>query len=119
MQLFNIPEDVINGVAAEIHTKTTKDYRIPVIGVSDNLETPQVFEIMPFETIDTPTLRFYAIDGSRNGHTFYNGISLCFYQAGYVCFRQGQQMQLNSGSDPVFLGQVFHGTKMLVINEKD
>jgi len=31
MQVFNIPEDVINGVAAEIHTKTSKDYKIPVI----------------------------------------------------------------------------------------
>jgi hypothetical protein len=119
MEIFNIPEDVINGVAAQIHAKTTKDYKIPVVGVPDNLETPQVFEIMPFDKIDTPTSRFYAVDGSLNSHTFYNGISLCFYQAGYVCFRQGQQVQLNSVSDPVLLGQVFHGAKMLVLNDKD
>ena len=119
MQVFNIPEDVINGVAAEIHSKTNKDYKIPVVGVVGNLETPQVFEIMAFDDIDTQHFRVYAIDGSRNGHTFYNGVSLCFYQAGYVCFHQGQQVRLNSDADPVVLGQVCHGTKMLVINEKD
>lgn len=119
MQIFNIPEDVINGVAAEIHSKTSKDYKIPVVGVPDNLETPQVFEIMPFDTIDKPTFRIYAIDGSRNSHTLYNGISLCFYQAGFVCFRRGQQVRLNDNEDPVVLGQMFHGTKMLVLSEKD
>jgi hypothetical protein len=119
MQVFNIPDDVINGVAAEIHSKTNKDYKIPVVGVPGNLETPQVFEIMPFDQIDTPPVRFYAIDGSRNGHTFYNGISLCFYQAGYVCYHKGQQLRLNEGADPVVLGKLFHGTKMLVLNEKD
>jgi len=119
MQIFNIPDDVINGVAAEIHSKMNKDYKIPIVGVPENLETPQVFEIMPFDQIDTPTARFYAIDGSRNSHTFYNGVSLCFYQAGYVCFRSGQQVRLNTGVDPVVLGKLFHGTKMLVLSEQD
>ncbi len=119
MQVFKIPEDVINGVAAEIHSKTSRDYQIPVVGVAGNLETPQVFEIIPFDEIDKPTRRVYAVDGSRNSHTFFNGVSLCFYQAGFVCFRQGQQLRLNAGDDPVVLGQVLHGTKMLVINEKD
>lgn len=119
MQAFNIPDDVINGVAAEIHSKTHKDYKIPVIGVPDNLETPQTFEIMAFDQIDSPTVRFYAIDGSRNSHTFYNGISLCFYQAGYVCFQKGQQVRLNTSTDPVVLGKLFHGTKMLVLSERD
>lgn len=116
MQVFNIPDNVISGVAAEIHSKTTKDYKIPVVGVPDNLETPQVFEIIPFDEIDKPTRRIYAVDGSRNSHTFFNGVSLCFYQAGSVCFRQGQQLRLNASDDPVVLGQVFHGTKMLVRN---
>lgn len=49
MQIFSIPDDVINGVAAEIHWKTNKDYKIPVVGVTDNIETPQVFESMPRE----------------------------------------------------------------------
>ena len=35
MHVFNIPEDVINNVAAEIHSKTNKDYKIPVVGVPD------------------------------------------------------------------------------------
>lgn len=115
---FNIPDDVIDGVAAEIHSKTNKDYKIPIVGVPDNLETPQVFEIMPFDQIDKPSVRFYAIDGSRNSHSFYNGISLCFYQGGYVCFHKGQQVRLNAGTDPVVLGTLFHGSKMLVLNEK-
>jgi hypothetical protein len=119
MQVFNIPDDVINGVAAEIHSKTNKDYKIPVVGVPDNLETPQVFEIMPFDKIDTPRFSFYAIDGSLNSHTLYNGISICFYQAGYVCFHKGHQVRLNEAVDPVVLGKLFHGTKMLVLSEKD
>ena len=84
MQFFNIPDNVIDGVASEIHRKTTTDYHIPVVGVPENLETPQVFEIMPFDQIDSQGHRFYAIDGSHISHSFYNGISLCFYQAGYV-----------------------------------
>lgn len=119
MAIFNIPDDVINGVAIEIHSRINRDYKIPVVGVPDNLETPQVFEIMPFEEIDSPNSRFYAIDGSRNSHTFYNGISLCFYQAGYVCFHKGQQIRLNDEDDPVMLGKLFHGNKMLVLSEKD
>lgn len=119
MQGFSVPDDVIDGVAAEIHSKSNKDYKIPVIGVAENLETPQVFEIIPFDQIDNPTIHFYAIDGSRNSHSFYNGISLCFYQAGFVCFHCGQQLRLNANSDPVVLGKLFHGTKMLVLNDKD
>jgi hypothetical protein len=119
MSFFNIPDDVIDGVAAEIHRKTTKDYKVPVIGDKDNLETPQIFEIMPFNEIDSIDAKFYAIDGSRNSHTFYNGISLCFYQAGYVCFHKGQQIRMNEGADPVVLGKVYHPTKMLVVAEKD
>lgn len=119
MQFFNVPEDVISDVAAQIHARTNRDYNIPVVGVPDNLETPQIFEILPFDQIDSRNTRFYAIDGSRNSHTFYNGISLCFYQAGYVCFHQGRQVRMNENDDPVVLGKIFHGTKMLVLSEKD
>jgi hypothetical protein len=119
MQIFNIPDQVINGVAAQIHTRTNKDYHIPVVGVADNLETPQIFEIMPFDQIDSRAARFFAIDGSRNSHTFYNGITLCFCQAGYVCFHQGKQLRMNNSDDPVALGKTFHGSKMLVLAEKD
>lgn len=119
MASFEIPDDVINGVAAEIHAKTSRDYQIPVVGSSENLETPQVFEIMPFAEIDQRPRRFYAIDGSRNSHSFYNGVSLCFYQAGYVCFQSGKQIRLGDADDPVVMGRVFHGSKMLVLNEED
>lgn len=119
MSSFEIPDAVINATASQIHAKTNKDYQIPVVGVPENLETPQVFEIMPFTEIDKQESRFYAIDGSRNSHTFYNGVSLCFYQAGYVCFHKGKQIRLNVTDDPVVMGKVFHGEKMLVLAEKD
>jgi hypothetical protein len=119
MSSFEIPEGVINATAAQIHAKTNKDYKIPVVGVPTNLETPQIFEIMPFEQIDEASAKFYAVDGSRNSHTFYNGVSLCFYQAGYVCFKSGKQLRLNTTDDPVVFGRVFHGNHMLVLNEKD
>lgn len=119
MPAFEIPDSVISATASQIHNKTNKDYKIPVVGVADNLETPQIFEIMPFDQIDQQQARFYAIDGSRNSHSFYNGISLCFYQAGYVCFHLGHQIRLNQSDDPVVFGRVFHGDRMLVLAEKD
>jgi len=119
MSSFEIPDTVVNATAAQIHRKTNKDYQIPVVGTADNLETPQVFEIMPFDQIDQQEARFYAVDGSRNSQTFYNGVSLCFYQAGYVCFHKGKQIRLNNTEDPVVLGRVFHGDKMLVLSEQD
>jgi hypothetical protein len=119
MSSFEIPDNVINATAAQIHAKTNKDYQIPVVGVPENLETPQVFEIMPFEKIDQQSAKFYAIDGSRNSHTFYNGVSLCFYQAGYVCFQKAKQLRLNSDDDPIVFGKVYHGNQMLVLSEKD
>lgn len=119
MSSFEIPDDVIAAVAGQIHAKTNRDYKIPIVGVPDNLETPQVFEIMSFDEIDRGSRRFYAVDGSRNSHSFYNGVTLCFYEAGYVCFQGGQQVRLSDGKDPVVLGKVFHGDKMLVLNEGD
>src|ERR1700737_3166681 len=119
MSAYEIPDGVISETASQIHIKANRDYKIPVVGVPENLETPQVFEIMPFSQIDQQGSRFYAIDGSRNSHTFYNGVSLCFYQAGYVCFHRGKQIRLNKTDDPIVLGQVFHGDKMLVLSEKD
>jgi hypothetical protein len=119
MSSFEIPEAVVSATAAQIYAKTNMDYKIPVVGVAGNLETPQVFEIMPFDQIDLQEVKFYAVDGSRNSQTFYNGVSLCFYQAGYVCFHHGKQIRLNDNDDPVVYGKVFHGEKMLVLSEQD
>jgi hypothetical protein len=116
---FDIPDDIVQSVARQIHVRTTRDYKIPVVGTAENIETPQVFEIMPFDEIDKSVARVYAIDGSRASHSFYNGATMCFYQAGYVCFHHGRECRLNAGSDPIYLGQVFHGSKMLVFAEAD
>jgi len=59
---------------------------IPVVGNDDNIETPQIFEIVPFDQIDNSDVRFYAIDGSYNSEQFYNGLSIGIYAAGYIAF---------------------------------
>jgi hypothetical protein len=74
---FSIPDNVIDGVASEIHRKTSTDYHISVVGTPGNIETPQVFEIMPFDQIDKGT-RFYAIDGSLDGRGRPSPHECCF-----------------------------------------
>jgi len=50
--MFEIPPDAVEKVAQEIRRRTTKDYKLPVVGTPENLETPQIFEIIPFDAID-------------------------------------------------------------------
>jgi hypothetical protein len=96
MRTDNIPEDSIELVAKYMNEKSSKNYQIPVIGNSFNSETPQVFEILPFDDIDNSYNRFYAIDGSYNSQQFYNGLAIGIYTAGYVCFQNGRQIKMNN-----------------------
>jgi hypothetical protein len=96
MRTDNIPEDSIELVAKYMNEKSSKNYQIPVIGNSSNSETPQVFEILPFDDIDNSYNRFYAIDGSYNSQQFYNGLAIGIYTAGYVCFQNGRQIKMNN-----------------------
>ncbi len=89
------------------------------MGQAANLETPQVFEIMPFTDIDKVQCRFFAVDGSYNQHTFYNGISLAIYRAGYICYHNGKQVRMNDNDDPVNLSRICSPNNFLVLRDDD
>lgn len=113
----NIPENAIEEVAKHINERNNKSYTIPVIGNPSNPETPQVFEIIPFDEIDKCNIRFYSIDGSYNSQEFYNGLSLGIYTAGYVCYCEGKQIRVNELDDPILLGQAYYPKNILVTNQ--
>ena len=117
MTRIEIPDSAIELVAKHINTRNNKNYGIPVIGNDDNIETPQIFEIIPFDQIDNSEARFYAIDGSYNSEQFYNGLSIGVYSAGYICFHKGKQIRMNNLDDPVILGQAYYPENILITNE--
>ncbi|MEK7281457.1 MAG: hypothetical protein AAB037_03795, partial [Chloroflexota bacterium] len=102
-----IPQTAIDSVAQHINQRTNKPYSIPTIGDASNPETPQIFEIIPFDEIDKTDSKFYAVDGSSNSHSFYNGVTIGLYRGGCVCFYLGKQIRLNNHNDPVILGQAY------------
>jgi len=109
-----IPQTAIDSVAQHINQRTNKQYNIPTVGDASNPETPQIFEIVPFDEIDKTDSKFYAVDGSSNSHSFYNGVSIGLYRAGYVCFHLGKQIRLNNLNDPVILGQAYTPQNILI-----
>ena len=114
--MFEIPEQAIEKVAEEIRRRTSRDHKIPVLGTADNVETPQIFEILPFDEIDTLPNKVFAVDGSHNFHTFYNGLTVALYRAGYVCFYHGEQLRLTNNEDPLALGKMHQGSRMLILS---
>lgn len=112
-----IPDNAIEFVAKHINERSNKNYGIPVIGNIDNIETPQIFEIVPFDQIDNSNASFYAIDGSYNSEQFYNGLSIGIYNAGYICYHHGKQLRLNNLDDPVILGQTYYPENILITNK--
>jgi len=112
-----IPDSAIELVAKHINARSNKNYGIPVVGNDDNIETPQIFEIVPFDQIDNSEARFYAIDGSYNSEQFYNGLSIGIYAAGYICFHRGKQLRMNNLDDPVILGQAYYPENILITNQ--
>lgn len=119
MEIKNIPEETIKTVTDHINCSNNKNYSIPIIGNPENVETPQVFEIIPFNEIDNSELNFFAIDGSYNLAQFYNGLAIGLYTAGYICYHKGQQIRMNSSDDPIILGKSYFPQKILVTNETD
>ncbi len=117
MNRKEIPDDAIEIVAQFINNRNNKKYSIPVIGNPDNPETPQIFEIIPFEEIDDCNRRFYAVDGSSNSEQFYNGLALAIYTAGYVCYHKGSQLPMNGEDDPTILGQAYYPNNILITNQ--
>lgn len=112
-----IPDSAIELVAKHINNRSNKNHGIPVIGHEENIETPQIFEIIQFDKIDDSDRRFYAIDGSYNSEQFYNGLAIAIYAAGYVCFHRGQQVRMNSLDDPVLLGQAYYPQNILITHQ--
>ncbi|MEZ4511510.1 MAG: hypothetical protein R3C62_06530 [Chloroflexota bacterium] len=112
-----IPDNAIEVVARHINSRNNKNFSIPVVGSQDNIETPQIFEILPFEEIDDSNRRFYAVDGSYNSEQFYNGLSVGIYTAGYVCYQHGKPLRVNEIDDPVILGKAYYPDNVLVTNE--
>ncbi len=112
-----IPDCAIELVAKHINARSNKNYGIPAVGNDDNIETPQIFEIVPFDQIDHSEARFYAIDGSYNSEQFYNGLSIGIYAAGYICYHRGKQLRMNSMDDPVILGKAYYPENILITNQ--
>lgn len=108
-----IPDSAIDMVAKHINERSNKPYSIPVVGVEGNCETPQIFEILPFDQIDTSDKRFYAIDGSYNSQQFYNGLAIGIYNAGYICFLKGKQIRVNELDEPLILGKSYFPENIL------
>jgi hypothetical protein len=113
-----IPQSAIDSIARHINQRNNKQYNIPVVGNTSNPENPQIFEIIPFGHIDETDLSFYAVDGSSNSHSFYNGVSVGIYRGGYVCFQSGKKMRMNKHNDPVILGQSYTPQNMLITCEE-
>ncbi len=103
MNQKTIPDNAVELVAHYINERINKPSSIPVIGNPDNQETPQIFEIIPFDKIDKTDRNFYAIDGSYNSQQFYNGVSIGIYNAGYICYKGGKQIRMNDMDDPIIL----------------
>lgn len=119
MEIKNIPEETIKAVSEHINESNNKNYNIPIKGNPENVETSQVFEIIPFNEIDNSESRFFAIDGSYNSAQFYNGLSIGLYTAGYICYHKGQQIRMNTLDDPIILGKSYFPSIILVKNEQD
>lgn len=113
-----IPQSAIDSVAKHINERSSKSYGIPTIGNESNIETPQIFEIVPFEEIDQCQQQVYAIDGSITNSAFYNGVSIGLYRAGYVCFKSGKQVRMNQLDDPIILGQSYTPENILITCEE-
>jgi hypothetical protein len=113
-----IPDSAIEAVALQINTRSNKNYSINPLGIAENIETPQFFEIIPFNEIDNTNRRFYAIDGSYNSQEFYNGLAIAIYAAGYICYQGGKQIRMNGDDDPVILGQAYYPENILITNEE-
>jgi hypothetical protein len=113
-----VPQDAIDIIAQHISERNNKAYPIPVKGETTKSETPQIFEILPFDQIDNSNRGFFAVDGSTNSHAFYNGVALGLYRAGYVSYRNGKSVRMNTHEDPVILGHAYTPKNILITCEE-
>lgn len=115
-----IPEDAIVEVANAINSKVNKTPNLSSpVTVEGDCRTPQYFEIVPFEEIDTSDRNFFAIDGSYNFQEFYNGVCIGVYTAGYISYHHGKQIKLNDYDDPVINGKSYFPNKLMITSDTD
>jgi hypothetical protein len=117
MMSDQVPQETIDVIAQHINSRNNKNYNISVVGVEGNPETPQYFEIIPFDEIDETDIGFYAVDGSMNSQPFFNGLAIGVYRAGYICYRHGKQVRMNNSDDPVILGQAYTPQNILLTQD--
>lgn len=117
MNKKEISENIIDKIAQHINERANRPSTFPIITISGQTETPQYYEIIPFNEIDNSETTFYAIDGSYNSQEFYNGLTIGLYSAGYVGFNSGKQLELNELNDPVILGQRYYPENILITND--
>ncbi len=118
MSQREIPDSAIQTVASHINNRSSKNYGINPVGNKDNIETPQIFEIISFDEIDKSEKKFFAIDGSYNSEMFYNGLAIAIYTAGYICYQNGIQLCLNNLDDPTLLGKAYYPESILITNDE-
>ncbi len=120
MSRKEVPENTIIEVANAINSKVNKRSNLSSpLSVSDNLQTPQYFEIVPFAEIDSSDRTFFSIDGSTNQQEFYNGLCLGLYTAGYIGYSGGKQVRLNDLDDPVILRKSYFPTRLMITSDLD
>lgn len=119
MGYSNVPDDIIEKAASHINDRLNKNHSISITGADDNPEIPHIFEIIPFNEIDSSKISFFAVDGSYNSQSFYNGLSVCVYTAGYLCYQKGYQQRVNNIDDPVIKGYSCYPKNMLITNEQE
>ncbi|MDE0471891.1 MAG: DNA double-strand break repair nuclease NurA [Ekhidna sp.] len=118
MNRKEISENTIDQIAQHINERANRPSTFPIITISGQTETPHYYEIIPFNEIDDTETTFYAIDGSYNSQEFYNGLTIGLYTAGYVGFKNGNQLVLNDLNDPVVLGKGYYPDNILITNDE-
>ena len=112
-----ILDEDIDAVASHINERANKAPHVSPNSISNDSTSAQYFESVPFDSIDSSSKRYFAVDGSYNSQEFYNGIYLGIYTAGYVCYSLGKQMRMNDTDDPVILGKSYFPKNILITND--
>lgn len=114
-----ITDEMIEALADSINERVNKSSTIPVDTIKGDSRSPNYFEIIPFDKIDSSDTKFFAIDGSYVSQEFQNGVGVALYTAGYVCYKSGKEIQLNDNDDILDLGKKYFPQNILLTNEND
>lgn len=113
-----ISDSTIQIIAKHIDERNNKPSQMPIFTIEGKTETPHYFEIVQFDQIDKSIAHFFAVSGAHASKDFYNGLSLAVYTAGYIAYKEGNQVRLNDTQDPVNLGKAYYPRNILITNEE-